>query len=422
MTFALIDCNSFYASCEQVFNPALIGRPVVVLSNNDGCVVARSKEAKALGIPMGAPYFKIEQLLREGGGEALSSNYPLYASMSNRVMAILAGFSPNQEVYSIDECFLGMDGFEELTSIGRAMRSKILKWTGLPVCVGYGPTKTLAKLANHLAKTQPEWGGVCDLTALSLAHQDALVGDLEVGEVWGVGRRIGVKLADMGITTVRQLRDANPTRIRKVFNVVLERTVMELRGISCIELEEVAPAKQQIMVSRSFGERVYTLDELQHAVSVFAGRAAEKLRAQTSAAGALMVFIQTSPFDKPELQYGRAMTVPLAVASDDTMELTNAALLGLERIFQPGFAFAKAGVLLSELVDRDKVHQDLFAQAEVPKSAALMAALDKVNSKFGRNALTTAAAATRGGAWKMRQSKKSPGYTTDWAGLIRVRG
>lgn len=421
MTFALIDCNNFYASCERVFNPALDGRPVVVLSNNDGCVVARSAEAKALKIPMGAPYFKIERVIRKHGGVALSSNYALYADMSNRVMSILAGYSPRQEVYSIDECFLGMEGFQELTTIGTAIRAHIKQWTALPVCVGFGPTKTLSKLANHVAKKQPEWNGVCDLTMLDESDRDALIGGIEIGEVWGVGRRIAERLGDMGIATVRQLRDADQAQIRKMFSVVLERTVMELRGVSCLELEEVAPAKQQIMVSRSFGQPVFELADLENAVGNFTFRAAEKLRNQESCAGAVMVFAQTSPF-RDTAQYGRSITVPISTATDDTLALTNAAMTGLAAIYKPGFAYAKAGVMLTELIEHDRVPQDLFSEPELKgKSQALMAALDKVNARFGRGALTTGAA-TAQARWGMKQDRRTPRYSTHWSELIRLKG
>lgn len=420
MTFALVDCNNFYASCERVFNPKLAGKPVVVLSNNDGCVVARSAEAKAMKIPMGAPYFKIERDFRRHGGVALSSNYALYADMSNRVMSILSGYSPQQEVYSIDECFLGMAGFTGLMAIGQRIREQIRGWTGLPVCVGFGATKTLAKLANHVAKKRPEWDGVCDLTALSGREQDESVGGIEVGEVWGVGRRIAAKLEQMGVTTVRQLREADPAHIRSIFSVVLERTVLELRGVSCLELEEVVRPRKQIMVSRSFGQTVYELTELENAVGNFVSRAAEKLRAQESCAGSVMVFAHTSPFrDTP--QYSRCITVPIPTPTDDTLALTSAALAGLAAIYKPGFAYAKAGVMLSELVEQEHVPKDLFSDLEQRgKASALMSALDKVNARFGRGALTTGAAATQG-TWRMRQDRKSPAYTTSWSGLIRVR-
>ncbi|WP_153117672.1 Y-family DNA polymerase [Rhodocyclus tenuis] len=423
MSFALVDCNNFYASCERVFNPKLAGKPVVVLSNNDGCVVARNAESKAMGIPMGVPWFKIEKEFRREGGIALSSNYALYADMSHRVMTLLAAFSPDQEIYSIDECFLGMAGFRELSSIGQDIREKVKRWTGLPVCVGFGATKTLAKLANHVAKKRPAWNGVCDLTALSAEAQACLIGDIEVDEVWGVGRRTAPRLAEMGITTVGQLRDADPTRIRQAFSVVLERTVRELRGESCLALEDAAPPKQQIMVSRSFGNSVHELADLQQAVAHFVGRAAEKLRSQGSCAGCLTVFIRTSPFRRDDPQYSQSLTLPLAVASDDTLELTTVATEGVRAIYRPGFPYAKAGVLLGELLGKDKVPRDLFADEHGSgRLAALMAAVDRVNGKFGRGTLKTGASTGSRGAWQMRQGRKSPCYSTRWEDLVRVRG
>lgn len=423
MTYALIDVNNFYASCEAVFDPKLAGRPVVVLSNNDGCIVARSAEAKKMGIPMGAPFFKIEKELRRHGGVALSSNYPLYADISNRVMSILSGFSPNQEIYSIDECFLGMSGFSDLPGIGQAIREKVLRWTGLPVCVGFGATKTMAKLANHCAKKGYAAGGVCDLTGMDEQDRDALVGGIAVGEVWGVGRRIEERLASMGITTVRELRDADPGWIRRSVSVVLERTVWELRGISCLELEEVVPPRQQIMVSRSFGDTVHALPDLEQAVASFVGRAAEKLRGQGSAAGGVMAFVQTSPFRNCP-QYSRAVTVPLATPSDNTLVLTQAALAGLHSIFLEGYDYAKAGTMLTDLCPKSLVPQDLFGAAPVAtgKSESLMAAMDAINRKFGRASLATGATQLSSGTWRMRQSRRSPSYTTRWAELIRLRG
>ncbi|GBG14402.1 DNA polymerase V [Novimethylophilus kurashikiensis] len=419
--FALVDANNFYASCETVFNPKLRGRPVIVLSNNDGCAIARSAEAKALGIKMGDPYFKIEKEFRKAGGVALSSNFALYADMSNRVMSLLSEFSARQEVYSIDECFLGMEGHRELTSIGLAIRSRILTATGLPVCVGFAPTKTLSKLANHVAKKQPDWNGVCDLTALSASDQDALVGGLDVAEVWGVGRRLASALHDMRITTVRQLRDANPKQIRSRFSVVLERTVLELRGISCLALEEVVPPRQQIVVSRSFGAPVYDLPDLEQAVGTFAARAAEKLRGQSLAAGAVRVFIHTSPFRTQEPQYGKSVTLPFHAACDDTLRITGASLAGLKHIYQPGYAFSKAGVMLDALIARDKVPVDLFEMVDGSKSQELMRVLDSVNSKFGKGSIATGAACGAPGAWTMRQSNKSPAYTTQWDELPKAR-
>lgn len=370
---------------------------------------------------MGAPYFKIEQEFRRQGGIALSSNYALYADMSNRVMSLLESFSPHQEVYSIDECFLGVTELQDLTSIGTVIRQRVLKWTGLPVCVGFGATKTLAKLANHVAKRQPVWQGVCDLGALSLADQDALIGPLSVGEVWGVGRKYQEQLATMGIHTVKALRETDLRRIRQRFSVVLEKTVMELRGVSCVGLEEVAPDKQQIMCSRSFGASVHDLESLRQAVATFVGRACEKLRAQGSRAGSLLVFIRTSPFRPDDPQYSGSLRIPVSVPTDDTLALTGWALAGLENIYRSGFPYAKAGVMLGELVRKEREQFDMFSTQpeQSPRSDALMAVLDAVNKKYGRRALGSAAALVEG-HWRMKQQHRSPGYTTQWNEILRL--
>ena len=349
---ALIDCNNFYVSCERVFNPALEGRPVVVLSNNDGCVVARSQEVKDLGIKMGVPWFQIQSLAQHHGIVAFSSNYMLYADMSNRVMAILSSFSPSQEVYSIDECFLDLAGFERrgITRYGQAMRSAIRRWLGLPVCVGIAPTKTLAKWVNHVAKKRPVFEGVCNYHDLTPGEVDTLMGEFPVGEVWGVGGRIAARLQQMGIVTVRDLRLASPKAMRQQFSVVMERTVAELNGESCLVLEEMAPAKQQIMSSRSFGRPVFALDELAESVATYMSRAAEKLRRQHSLAGAVQVYLRTNPFKDKEPQYSRGMILPLPDPTDDTRQLVSAALAVLGRLYRPGFAYAKTGVMLTELI------------------------------------------------------------------------
>ena len=279
--FALVDCNNFYASCEKLFDPRLAGVPVVVLSNNDGCVVARSAEVKALGIPMGVPWFRIRDQARRHGIVAFSSNYALYADMSNRVVEVLAQFSPDIEVYSIDESFLDVAGFEGtgLAEYGRQIRERVQRWLGLTVCVGIAPTKTLAKLANHCAKKNlAGTAGVCDFTIMPAADLDALLARIDVGEVWGVGRKLTPRLQAMGIGTVRDLRDADAETLRARFSVVLERTLRELRGTSCLALEDVVPDRQQIICSRSFGERVHDLEALQEAVASYLSRAAEKLR------------------------------------------------------------------------------------------------------------------------------------------------
>ena len=422
--FALVDCNNFYASCELLFNPKLKDIPVVVLSNNDGCVVARSAEVKALGIPMGVPWFKIQQEAKRYGIVAFSSNYALYADMSNRVVEILSSFSPNIEVYSIDESFLDLSGFERVGyhAYGAEIRQRIADWLGLAVCVGIGSTKTLAKLANHCAKKMLAGSaGVCDFTTLSSTERLALFERIDVGEVWGVGRKITARLESMGITTVRQLHDADAETLRSQFSVVLERTNRELRGVACLDLEEVVPDKQQIMSSRSFGSLVYDRAELEEAVASYIARAAEKLRAQDALAGALQVYIRTNIF-KPEVpQYQRAMTIPLPEATADTRLLTQWGLRLLRRIYRPGYGYHKAGITLMEIVPRTNQQFSLF----VPNSLAsgrndqLMATLDAINGRYGRGALRLAAEGVTK-SWQMRRGNLSPRYTTDWAGVARV--
>lgn len=419
--FALVDCNNFYASCEKLFDPKLASKPVVVLSNNDGCVVARSAEVKALGIPMGVPWFKIQKEAKQYGIVAFSSNYALYADMSNRVVKVLGQFTPNLEVYSIDESFLDLSGFNrDLVEYGQEIRLRIQQWLGLAVCVGIAPSKTLAKLANHCAKKGLAGsGGLCDFTTMTESQLSQLFAGIEVGEVWGVGRKIEARLADIGITTVLQLREADPDLIRSKFSVVLERTVRELRGVSCLDLEEVVPDKQQIMCSRSFGQYVYDRDQLEEVVVSYVARAAEKLRKQASLAGALMVFIRTNPFNPKEPQYQRSMTIPLPEATADTRVLVMWALKGLKRIYRPGFAYQKAGVMLSELRPKAMAQVSLFADLEDDRGQRLMATLDVINQRWGRGTLRSAAEGMEK-PWQMKRQRLSPSYTTDWDGLPMV--
>ena len=419
-TFALVDCNNFYASCEKLFDPKLTHTPLVVLSNNDGCVVARSAEAKALGVPMGAPWFQIQDLAREHGIQAFSSNYALYADMSNRVTEVLAGFSPALEIYSIDESFLVFDGLPGTPSaIGRQIRERVGRWVGLPVCVGIAQTKTLAKLANHCAKKAlAGQDGVCDFGELDPEDLDALFSSIPVSEIWGVGRRIDARLAELRISTVKQLRDAPPAWIRERFSVVLERTVMELRGVSCLALEEISADKQQIMASRSFGSPVFAIEELQEALASHTARAAEKLRAQKCVAAAISVMIHSNPFKPEEPQYSRNVMVPLSEPSSDTRALIQAAFLGLKQTYRAGIAYKKAGVMLSGIEPVGRRQASLLVdEAAAARSAALMSALDQVNKKWGRGTLAPMAAGVGRGNWRMRRERLSPAYTTCWRGL-----
>ena len=419
--FGLVDVNNFYVSCERAFNPRLANVPVVVLSNNDGCAVARSNEVKALGVKMGAPWFQMKELARQHGIVALSSNYTLYGDMSNRVVSILREFSPDIEVYSIDESFLRVETVDHLyggaTAMGQAMRRRIRQWTSLPVCAGFGESKTLAKLANHLAKKNSVFDGVCDLTALTDAQRQHWMTKIEVGEVWGVGRRIAARLQTMGVRSVLDLATADLKLIRRQFGVVLERTVSELQGTSCLELDDLADPKQQIMASRSFGEMVEDLAELGEAVAWHIDRAAEKLRDQGSVAGAVYVFIQTNRFRQADHQYNPGVVVPLADVSDDTRALTTAALKGLRHIYRPGYSYKKCGVMLMELTAKQQRQETLFDDAAGrAKSAKLMVAMDAVNSVWGRGTLRTGAAGMSKG-WAMRSENRSPRYTTNWVEL-----
>ena len=411
---ALCDVNNFYVSCERVFDPRLEGQPVVVLSNNDGCAVARSAEAKALGVRMGEPWHQVGE--RGRGVTALSSNYSLYADMSNRVMRILSAAAPATEIYSIDEAFMDLTGVPLPAAFGRALKDRIRQWTGLPVCVGIGSTKTRTKIANHIAKTQPEHGGVFDLEDLSPEAQTGLLGGIGVGKVWGVGRRLQAKLQALGIQTAADLRDAPKALLRSNFGVVLERTARELGGEPCQVLEQIEPARQQIMCSRSFNREVHSYDELRQAVLTYISRAAEKLRAEGSVAEAVQVFIRTNAF-KAVPQYARGVTVALTGSSDDTLTLAQAALRGLRAIYRPGYAYKKAGTTLLGLSPKAQRQATLFDDAAArARRDRLNRTLDRVNLRFGRDALRLAGA---GGSrsWRMQRQRLTPAYTTDWQAL-----
>jgi DNA polymerase V len=419
--FALVDVNNFYVSCERVFQPKLEHVPMVVLSNNDGCAVARSNEVKALGVKMGVPWFKIKDLAKKHGILAYSSNYTLYGQMSDRVVSILRDFSPDIEVYSIDESFLRIERVLHLyggaQTMGHQMRDRIKTWTGLPVCAGFGRTKTLAKFANHLAKKNAVFNGVCDLNALSAAELDEWMSKTEVGEVWGVGHRTVPKLEAMGIRSVLDLRDAPPKRIRERFGVVLERTCDELRGTSCLALEEIAQPKQQIMVSRSFGATIESFDDLAEAVSTHVANAGEKLRRQGSEAGAVYVFVMTNRFRPDEPQNNAGRIVPFTEPTDDTRLLTKAALRGLKAVYKPGFGYKKAGVLLTLLADKENRQETLFSDAPVRiRSEKLMASMDAINQRYGRGMLRTGVSGMKK-RWAMRAENRSPRYTTQWEEL-----
>ena len=426
--FALIDASNFYVSCERVFRPSLNGRPVISLSNNDGCAIARSNEAKALGIKMGQPWHEVRHLEREAGLVALSANFPLYGDMSNRMMSIAAGLGPTHETYSIDESFVGLDGVPgDLTARSHAMRNRILQWTGIPCGIGLGPTKTLAKLANHIAKTAERKPGsypenlalVCNLTTLPASDIDALFAATDVGEVWGVGRRLGQQLRDAGVQTVLDLTRMSPSMVRDRWSVVLERTVRELQGDSCISLEEAPPAKQQIACTRSFGHPISGLPDLIEAISEFASRAAEKLRRQSSLASAIHVFAHTSPF-RSGPRFAGSTVVPMIRPTADSRLLVQAAVRGVTQIYKPGFELTKAGVMLLDLVPDTYSQGELnFEMPAERDRGSLMAAVDVLNSRFGRGAVHVASApgAGTGPYWTTRQERLTPQYTTKWSDL-----
>lgn len=415
---ALVDCNNFYVSCERLFQPKLAGKPVVVLSNNDGCVVSRSQEVKDLGIKMGVPWFQLKEHAKRHGIIACSSNYALYADLSNRVMSLLSQFSPNQEVYSIDESFLELTGMTiDHTEYGQQMRRTLRQCVGIPACVGIASSKTLAKLANHVAKKQAQFDGVCDFNTLAEPCLDGLLARTEVGEVWGVGRRSTARLQEMGIVTVLDLKRTPPKRIRDEFGVVMERTVAELNGVACLEFEEVAPARQQIICSRSFGSLVSNLPDLEQAVVAYVTRAAEKLRRQHSIAGGIQVYIRTNPHKEKDPQYQRGVLMPMPDPTGDTRLLCRAALNGLHQIYRSGYAYQKAGVMLVEITPRASQPRMLFDDAEARrKSHALMAALDSINRRMGGGAIRLLGEGTRK-RWAMRRENVSGRYTTEWGEL-----
>lgn len=414
--FALVDVNNFYVSCERVFQPRLENKPVVVLSNNDGCAVARSAEVKALGIKTGMPWFKMKELANQHQIEAFSSNYTLYGDMSNRVVTILKEFSPDIEVYSIDESFLRIERIAHLYggphAMGQAIVERIKQWTGLPVCVGIGSSKTLAKLANHLAKKINSFNGICDFSNLPKQEQLHWMSETSVQEIWGVGAQTTKKLNAMNIRTVLDLKQTSPKLIRAHLGVVMERTCNELNGISCLQLEDVTPAKQQILASRSFGKPVLSLEHLGEAIATHITRASEKLRQQQSVAGAIHVFIRTSPFKDD--QYHQGITVSLKEATDDLLTLTNEAIAALKLIYKAGYQYKKAGIMLSLLSEKRTSQQSLFEDVEAKgKSSQLMSVLDSINHRFGPSSIRTAACGTEK-AWAMRSDNRSGNYTTQW--------
>jgi len=413
-SIAIIDVNNFYVSCERVFNPKLENKPVVVLSNNDGCAISRSNEAKALGIKMGTPWFKFKEFAKQENVTALSSNYTLYLDMSHRVMTLLSKFSPDQEVYSIDESFLDLTSFKskDLIQYSQQIKTKIKQWTGLPVSIGIGSTKTLSKLANHIAKKNSSFKGVCNLNVMDQDTLETWMSHIPVNEVWGVGRSLALKLNQLGIISVLDLKLADPDYIRQQFSIVLEKTVCELNGLICMELKDIAEPNKEIMVSRSFGRRVKDKQELIEAVTAYTSRAAERMRKQESVATSLYIYIRTSPHDDKK-QYANGINIPLFQPTDDSMALTNAALLGLDYIYREGFDYQKAGVTLCNLISKDKMQGNLFKDTIAHSRMKIM---DTINQRWKGKLKLGSEGVTK--EWEMKAQFKSRNYTTDWDQLM----
>ena len=428
--YALIDGNNFYVSCERVFQPRLEGRPVIVLSNNDGCAISRSNEAKDLGVRMAVPWHEIRHMEHSHGLVALSANFALYGDMSDRMMEVLAGFGARQEIYSIDECFLDLSGMPgDLAASGLAMRQRVLQWLGLPCSIGIGPTKTLAKFANHIAKTaerKPEpyplrHARVCNLAALELAALDALLAATDVGVVWGVGWRLREQLRAAGVHTALDLARLDPLQVQRRWSVVLERTVRELQGTPCVDLEDGPQDRRHIAVTRSFGHKTGALADLREAVTVFATRAAEKLRRQRGVAGQVYVYIRTGHYEQTRPR-SKGQSIELSCPTNDTTRIVHAALTALQGIYKQGYPYAKAGVVLMDL-RREVLCQGELDLGDLPASRPRLAqVLDQLNARYGQDTVFLASAGLGGRArrWSMKQERRTPRYTTCVEELLEV--
>ena len=415
--FALIDCNAFYVSCERVFNPKLNNRPVVALSNNDGCIIARSKEAKALGIKMGVPLFKVRDIIKKEKVHVFSSNYTLYGDMSRRVMNIIAEFTNDIEIYSIDEAFIGLDGIPgDIEEYGHKIRKTILQYTGIPVSIGIACTKTLAKVANHIAKDDSSFSGVCSL--LKNKNINNLLSSIEVGEVWGIGRQLSKKLNIHGIFNVEQLKNVEDYRIRKMMSINGLKTVTELRGVSCLPLEEVRTTRKSCCTSRSFGQSLLELEDIKQAVAIFSRRAVERIRSENLLASNISVFLRTSPFDKKNKYYFNSSSIHLSIPTNDTIEIIKASARITKQIFKSGYLYQKAGVLLSGFYSQGEEPVDLFS-GSCKVREDLMETIDNINARFGGDTIKVASE-QHFGTWTQKKEKCSPNYTTNINTLLVV--
>jgi DNA polymerase V len=415
--YALVDCNNFFVSCERVFRPSLIGRPVIVLSSNDGCAVARSNEAKALGIAMGAPLFKMKNLVAEHGVECISGNLSFYGEMSQRVMSILRDMAPSIEVYSIDEAFLDLSGIphDELKPLCQRIRKQVEQWTGIPVSIGIAPTKTLAKAASNVAKKHPEANGVYDISTFKA--QRAILQRMDVGDIWGIGRATREKFHNLGMKTAWHLRECDVNHVRSLSNISVQKTVLELKGTRCFEMGEEPTYRKQIISSSSFGNAVTDIKDLKQAVATFTAKAAEKLRAEKTLARQITVYANTSPFKGK--QYANSTLITLSNATSHTGQLTQAAMQGIEQIYKSGYDFKKAGVCLGQISLEADDQMDLFSTNDNKRGDKLMAVFDSINTLMGKSTLRYGISNPTG-KWSSLSQLKSPAYTSSWDELLVV--
>ena len=417
-SIALIDCNSFYASCERIFNPKLLGKPIVVLSNNDGCIITRSAEAKALGIKMGEPYFKAKKIIEKNNVKVFSSNYSLYGDISQRVMEILLGFSPEVEIYSIDEAFLNFKGFKNHESLTycKHIRQTITQWVGIPVCIGVGSTKTLSKIANHLAKKEADYEGICILKGDEKIEE--ALNRIEIGDVWGIGRRLSKFLRNYEVRTAKQFAFLDRRWIRKNMGVVGEKIQLELCGVSCLDLELLPSPKKSCCVSRSFSRPIEKIEELQESIANYGSRVAEKIREEGLIAQSMSIFVLTNHFNKKEKQYSSSIKLQLDYPTSDSKLIVKRAVEGIKRIYKEGYRYKKAGIILYELHSSSSVRGLL--DYDKPRTDSLMRSLDEINYRYGSATLRLAAEGIRR-SWHMRREKVSPCYTTSFDQLMIVK-
>ena len=414
--FALIDCNAFYVSCERVFNPKLNNKPVVALSNNDGCIIARSKEAKALGIKMGVPLFKVKDIVERENVIVFSSNYTLYADMSRRVMNIISEFTPSIEVYSIDEAFIELTNMNvDYESYARHMRKVILQYTGIPVSIGIASTKTLTKVANHIAKDDESLEGVCSL--IQHENLDQVLEDTNVADVWGVGRQLSKKLIANGIFNAKLLKNCEDAWVRKMMSVNGLKTVSELREISCLDLEETSATRKSCCTTRSFGKPLINLEDIEQAVTTFARRATERIRGENLIASTVSVFLRTNPFDRNRY-YSNSSTTTLSYPTYDTVQIVKTALQLTKIIFRENYKYKKAGVLLSGFYEKGTETKDLFSEARY-RSPKLMSAVDQINERYGSDTIQLATECQMG-KWKQKRKNCTQSYTTQLDNVLLI--